>query len=49
MGGICRRVGGGGGSVTEKKWLGLVSVFLRKHIMFILEKSEKPRDKTFSL
>ena len=48
MGGICRRVGGGG-SVTEKKWLGLVSVFLRKHIMFILEKSEKPRDKTFSL
>lgn len=35
--------------VTEKNWFGLVSVFLRKHIMFILEKSEKPRDKTNSL
>ena len=35
--------------VTEKNWFGLVAVFLRKHIMFILEKSEKPRDKTNSL
>ena len=41
--------GWGWGAVTEKKLVWFGFCFLRKHIMFILEKSEKPRDKTNSL